>query len=166
VPGDHAKQDQTVLPAQRAVAAVQAAHPGLLVEESGNATIDRAMSQALGKDFRKAEITSVPVTLILLILVSGALVAAGIPVLLAISAVMTAISLLAIPSRWIPLAPLPRLTQVFRDRVGFPAHPAGNPTRIRWAGSSPQESDWGSRSVSGRATLDLCQLTSQMSAAA
>jgi RND superfamily putative drug exporter len=103
VPGDHAKQDQTVVPAQRAVAAVQAAHPGLLVEESGNATINGAVSHALGQDFRKAEITSVPVTLILLVLVFGALVAAGIPVLLAISAVMTAISLLAIPSRWIPI---------------------------------------------------------------
>ena len=103
VPGDHAKQDQTVAPAQRAVAAVQAAHPGLLVQETGGATVDRAVSQALGNDFRKAELTSVPVTLILLVLVFGALIAAGIPVLLAISAVMTAISLLAIPSRWLPI---------------------------------------------------------------
>jgi putative drug exporter of the RND superfamily len=45
----------------------------------------------------------VPVSLALLILVFGALIAAGIPLLLAGSAVVTAISLLAIPSHWLPV---------------------------------------------------------------
>ena len=57
----------------------------------------------MSQDFRKAELASVPITLILLITVFGALIAAGIPVLLAGSAVMVAVSLLTIPSRWLPV---------------------------------------------------------------
>ncbi len=44
-----------------------------------------------------------PITLILLLVVFGALIAAGIPVVLAGSAVAATISLLAIPSRWLPI---------------------------------------------------------------
>ena len=44
-----------------------------------------------------------PITLILLVGVFGALIAAGIPVLLAITAVTAAISLLAIPGHWLPV---------------------------------------------------------------
>ena len=44
-----------------------------------------------------------PITLILLIVVFGALIAAGIPLLLAATAVITAISLLAIPGQWLPV---------------------------------------------------------------
>ena len=39
----------------------------------------------------------------LLLIVFGALIAAGIPLLLAGTAVISAISLLAIPSRWLPI---------------------------------------------------------------
>ena len=45
-----------------------------------------------------------PVTLVLLLVVFGALIAAGIPLLLAGTAVASAISLLAIPSRWLPVS--------------------------------------------------------------
>ena len=44
-----------------------------------------------------------PITLVLLLCVFGALIAAGIPLLLAGTAVAAAISLLAIPSRWLPV---------------------------------------------------------------
>ena len=86
-----------------AVAAIQARHPGLTVEEAGAASLDRATSGITSQDFRKAEITSIPVSLVLLLIVFGALIAAGIPLLLAGTAVTSAISLLAIPSRWLPI---------------------------------------------------------------
>jgi RND superfamily putative drug exporter len=60
---------------------------------------------ASGDDFRKAEETSVPVTLILLLVVFGSLIAAGIPVLLAITAVTAAISLLSVIGQWLPVGP-------------------------------------------------------------
>ncbi len=103
VAGNAANEDKTVGPALHAVAGVQARYPGLLIEEAGDASGDRAINALVDSDFRTAQVTSVPVTLILLLLVFGALIAAGIPVLLAITAVMTAISLLAIPGHWLPV---------------------------------------------------------------
>ena len=97
-----AKEDQAVLPALRAVAAVQARYPGLRIAEAGSASEDRVASAVLGRDFHRAEVTSLPVTLILLVCVFGALTAAGIPLLLAATAVMTAISLTSVIGRWLP----------------------------------------------------------------
>ena len=98
---DH--DDTAVVPALNAVAAVQAHHPGLKIEEAGGASVDRAIGSVTGQDFRKAEVTSIPVSLVLLLVVFGALIAAGIPLLLAGTAVISAISLLAIPGRWLPV---------------------------------------------------------------
>jgi RND superfamily putative drug exporter len=103
VAGNPNNADQTVAAAERAVAAVQARHPGLLIGEAGQASVDRATNSIISSDFHHAELTSVPISLVLLLAVFGALIAAGIPLLLAGTAVMTAISLLAIPSRWLPL---------------------------------------------------------------
>jgi len=89
---------------QRAVAGVQARFRGLLVAEAGDASLAAAANGVVGQDFRRAEVTSVPITLGLLLVVFGALIAAGIPLLLAGSAVASAISLLAIPSRWLPVS--------------------------------------------------------------
>ena len=86
-----------------AVAAVAAHHPGLKIEEAGDASLDRATGSITSQDFRKAEVTSIPVSLVLLLVVFGALIAAGIPLLLAGTAVISAISLLAIPSHWLPI---------------------------------------------------------------
>jgi len=103
VAGNVNNADQIVAGAQRAVAAVQAAHPGLRIAEAGDASVGNAINDTVSADFRHAEVTSVPVTLVLLLIVFGALIAAGIPLLLAGTAVATAISLLAIPSRWLPI---------------------------------------------------------------
>ena len=102
VPGNPDNMDQTVTGDLHAVAVVQARHPDLLIQEVGDASGDRAITKLVDADFRKAEVTSLPVTLILLVLVFGALIAAGIPLLLAATSVITAISLLAIPGHWFP----------------------------------------------------------------
>jgi putative drug exporter of the RND superfamily len=103
VAGPHASADTTVGRDMAAVAAVQARFPRLIVAEAGGASADAASNALLNADFRKAEVTSVPITLVLLLVVFGALIAAGIPVALAGAAVMATISLLAIPSRWLPI---------------------------------------------------------------
>jgi RND superfamily putative drug exporter len=103
VAGKPGNDDTAVVPALNAVAAVQAHHPGLKVEEAGGASVDRAIGSITGQDFKKAEVTSIPVSLVLLLVVFGALIAAGIPLLLAGTAVISAISLLAIPGRWLPV---------------------------------------------------------------
>ena len=103
VAGKPGNDDTAVVPALNAVAAVQAHHPGLKVEEAGGASVDRAIGSITSKDFKKAEVTSIPVSLVLLLVVFGALIAAGIPLLLAGTAVISAISLLAIPGHWLPI---------------------------------------------------------------
>src|SRR5215469_12595398 len=97
VPGPAADQVTAVAPALNAVAAVQARYPGLRIAEGGDASFGRAINSVLDSGFRKAEATSVPITLILLLLVFGALIAAGIPLLLAATSVLTAVS------RWLPV---------------------------------------------------------------
>jgi putative drug exporter of the RND superfamily len=106
VPGNANNEQQTVAPDLRAVTAVQARYPDLVVAEAGDASLNRAVYAQIDADFGKAVETSVPLTLILLALVFGALVAAGIPVLLAVSSALTATWLLAIPGHWLPLGSL------------------------------------------------------------
>ncbi len=103
VGGPNADADTTVLTDLAAVRKIQDAHPGLLVREAGSASTDRVASALLGQDFRKTEWTSIPLTLILLLAVFGALIAAGIPVVLAGTAVVTAVSLLGIAGQWLPV---------------------------------------------------------------
>ncbi len=103
VAGNPGNDDTTVVPALNAVAAIQARHPGLTVAEAGGASVDRVANSLVEQDFKTAEVTSLPVTLVLLLIVFGALIAAGIPLLLAGTAVIAAISLLSIPSRIVPI---------------------------------------------------------------
>jgi putative drug exporter of the RND superfamily len=101
VPGNVPDLGQVVTSLQHAVAGVQAAHPDLRIAESGDASITQAINESL--NFGQAEATSVPVTLVLLLLVFGALVAAGIPVLLAVTALTAAVGLITIASHWLPI---------------------------------------------------------------
>jgi RND superfamily putative drug exporter len=103
VAGPHSNADTTVAADVAAVAAVQARHPGLLVAEAGGASTDAVGNALMNSDFRKAEMTSVPITMILLLAVFGALIAAGIPVVLAGTVVIATVSLLAALGRWLPI---------------------------------------------------------------
>ena len=82
-------------PALAATAAVQAAHPQLTIGEFGDASANKAINKRIAEDFQQAELTSLPVTLVILVLAFGALVAAGIPLLLGITAVAAALGLTA-----------------------------------------------------------------------
>ena len=86
-----------------ATAAAQKAHPELRIEQFGDASADKALSAAFEEDFKKAEYLSLPITLLILIVAFGALVAAGLPLLLALTAVMGTIGLLGPVSQIVPL---------------------------------------------------------------
>lgn len=85
-----------------ATAGVQRAHPELRVEETGGQSIGQAMDETLGKDFQRAEFLSLPVTFAILIVAFGALIAAGVPVLLALSSVAAALGLSTLASHLVP----------------------------------------------------------------
>ncbi len=103
VAGPNAAADATVLADLAVVHHIQARNPGLLIREAGDASTDRVANALLGHDFRQSEWTSIPLTLILLVGVFGALIAAGIPVLLAGTAVVAAVALLSIAAQWLPV---------------------------------------------------------------
>jgi uncharacterized membrane protein YdfJ with MMPL/SSD domain len=90
--GDDA--EDKVDPALATVSKLDKQETGFRIEEFGGASADKALSQAFEDDFQKAEVTSLPITLIILILAFGALLAAFVPLLLAITAVAAAISLI------------------------------------------------------------------------
>ncbi|HEY6032585.1 MAG TPA: MMPL family transporter [Gaiellaceae bacterium] len=98
IAGDQDKAADKVQPVLDAVAGVQRAHPGLVVAEFGEASANHELSDTIGKDFQRAEYSSLPVTLAILLVAFGALVAAGLPVLLAFSGVLATIGLAALAS--------------------------------------------------------------------
>jgi RND superfamily putative drug exporter len=87
------KADTKVQPVLEAVASVQKASPGFIVAEFGFASATKELGDTLDKDFKKAETLSVPITFLILLLAFGAFVAAGVPVLLAFTAVLASIGL-------------------------------------------------------------------------
>ena len=101
--GDETAAETSVEPVLAAVAGVQAAHRDVFVGEFGTASANKALSKAFEDDFKKAETLSLPITLLILVLAFGALVAAGVPLLLGLSAVMAALGLVALPSQIVPL---------------------------------------------------------------
>jgi RND superfamily putative drug exporter len=100
--GDETQAEDAIAPVLASVDKLKAAHPQI-VGEFGGASASKALSQAFKDDFAKAEKLSLPITLIILVLAFGALVAAGVPLLLGLSAVMAALGLVAIPSQIFPL---------------------------------------------------------------
>ncbi|MGA2321982.1 MAG: MMPL family transporter [Solirubrobacteraceae bacterium] len=93
ITGDPNTAQDRVAPALAATAAVQRAYPGLFIGEFGDASATKALDKVISDDFHKAEETSLPVTLFILLLAFGALVAAGVPLLLGFTAVLTALGL-------------------------------------------------------------------------
>jgi uncharacterized membrane protein YdfJ with MMPL/SSD domain len=89
-------------PVEKALAAAATRHPGIAIEEFG-VNAEKQIDDAVVSDFKKAGAFSVPLTLGVLVVAFGALVAAGLPLALALSAVFATIGLLAIPSQLIPL---------------------------------------------------------------
>jgi uncharacterized membrane protein YdfJ with MMPL/SSD domain len=82
----------------RAIEATQAAHPQLTVGEFGQASSDNQVSDSISKDFKTALVTSLPITLLILLIAFGSLVAAGVPLLLGLTAVLGTIGLVGVMS--------------------------------------------------------------------
>ena len=102
--GDKNKAGDKIAPVLDAVAEAQRTHPGFFIGEFGYASARKAVDTAFANDLASAGVFSVPLTLIILVVAFGALVAAGIPLLLALTAVFATFGLVALPSHLLPLA--------------------------------------------------------------
>ncbi|WP_245598517.1 MMPL family transporter [Glycomyces arizonensis] len=85
-----------------AVAAVQDRHPGVELLQAGDSSLSGAVDEGIQDDMRRAETTSLPVTILILLAVFGSLVAAGLPLLLAATSVAGAFGLIALLGHWVP----------------------------------------------------------------
>jgi RND superfamily putative drug exporter len=77
-------------------------HPDLTISEAGDLSIDAAIDDRVSEDLGSAETISLPITLLLMLLAFGALIAAGIPVLLAATSVAATLGLMAPLSHLVP----------------------------------------------------------------
>jgi RND superfamily putative drug exporter len=100
--GDPDSAENRVQPLRDVTAQVQATHPALRIEETGGPSINKALDDTLGKDFQKAELLSLPISLLILFIAFGALIAAGVPVILALTSVIGALGLSNLASHLVP----------------------------------------------------------------
>src|SRR4051812_46451096 len=100
---DGPKLEKTAEAPLAAVAAVQRAHPQLRVEEFGDASAQKALGASERADEAKSMQFSIGGTLLILLLAFGAAVAAGVPLLLGISAFVATTGLLGPVSQLSPL---------------------------------------------------------------
>ncbi|WMI56721.1 MMPL family transporter [Streptomyces rochei] len=102
--GESDTAGERVEPVLEAVEGVQEEHETLRIEEIGGASMMKTFDDAFGDDFKKAEYSAVPVALGILLVAFGALVAALVPVALAITAIIATMGLMALVSHFQPMS--------------------------------------------------------------
>ncbi|WP_405759942.1 MMPL family transporter [Streptomyces sp. NBC_01420] len=93
---------KNVVPLLAETAEVAAAHPDLVVEETGSPAISKGVNDQRGDDLALSERLSLPVTLLILLAVFGSVVMAGVPLLLALSSIAATMGLSMLASHLLP----------------------------------------------------------------
>src|SRR5215831_6703037 len=88
---------------QAALTAVRRAHPGLTADETGDISASNAQNQIVNGNLHRVELLAIPVTLLVLALAFGSLVAALVPLLLGLTAVAAGLGLLGPISHRFPV---------------------------------------------------------------
>ncbi len=96
--GDPITAADRVQPILDAVDATRNAHPDVQIDEFGDGTANKWFNDKIGKDFQRAEWTAVPLALGILLVAFGAVLAAVLPVGLALTSFLAANGLLALVS--------------------------------------------------------------------
>ncbi|WP_143134222.1 MMPL family transporter [Actinoplanes philippinensis] len=100
--GDPDTAADRLAPLRAATTGVAAQFPALRIEQAGTASLTEGLAALSAGDLGRAEVISLPVTLLILLVVFGALLAAGVPVLLGLSAVAASLGLSALVSHLLP----------------------------------------------------------------
>jgi uncharacterized membrane protein YdfJ with MMPL/SSD domain len=103
ITGDSVQGADRIGPSQTTVDAVAARHPALFVDQFGSVSTNKELNEIFSSDLGKAEMLSFPLTLLVLVLAFGSLVAALVPLTMGITTVITALGLVALPSKLSPL---------------------------------------------------------------
>jgi uncharacterized membrane protein YdfJ with MMPL/SSD domain len=101
--GDQAATKKSVVNSLAAVEGAAKAHPQLRIDEAGDASLDKAEKEQSNKEAGKSMMLTLGLTLIILMFTFGAVVAAGIPVLLGLTSVLATLGLLGPVSQLAPV---------------------------------------------------------------
>jgi uncharacterized membrane protein YdfJ with MMPL/SSD domain len=101
--GKYDDAKEKIDPIEAAVAKVADRHPGFYVGEAGSVSSNKALDKMFNDQLKTAGERSIPITIIVLLLVFGSLIAVGVPLLLALSGVIATVGLVALPSHLVPM---------------------------------------------------------------
>lgn len=91
-------------PLLETTAAVQESHPDLDIAQTGSEAISVELNETMGAKLAQVERFALPVTLLILFLVFGSLLLAGVPLLLAITSIIASLGIYALSSYFFPNA--------------------------------------------------------------
>jgi uncharacterized membrane protein YdfJ with MMPL/SSD domain len=101
--GKYDDAKEKIDPIEAAVAKVADRHPAFYVGEAGSVSSNKALDKMFNDQLKTAGERSIPITIIVLLLVFGSLIAVGVPLLLALSGVIATVGLVALPSHLVPM---------------------------------------------------------------
>jgi uncharacterized membrane protein YdfJ with MMPL/SSD domain len=94
---------ENVVDSEETVAGLNGSDTQFTVEQFGAGSSEGALEEAFASDLGKAGMISLPLTLLILLIALGALVAAGVPLILALTGVLATMAMVVIPSLLFPL---------------------------------------------------------------
>jgi uncharacterized membrane protein YdfJ with MMPL/SSD domain len=100
--GDPDTAGDPVAGLQGMVRSVASGVPAVSIHEAGAASAEHAIGQVVSHDLHRAELTSLPITLVILIVAFGAVMAAVVPLLLGLTSVAGALGALGLVSQLAP----------------------------------------------------------------
>lgn len=89
--------------AAKAVESVAQRHPAIRLAQAGDRSLSTAVDAAIRDDLARSHLLSLPLVLIILLVVFGSLVAAGIPVLLTVTGLLATFTLLSVIGKLVPV---------------------------------------------------------------
>jgi uncharacterized membrane protein YdfJ with MMPL/SSD domain len=101
--GDEQTTAESVEGSLAAVADAQTGHPGLRIEEVGEASLAKGLMDKSNEELGASVMLSLPITLIILLFAFGTLLVAGIPLFLALTSVAGTMGLVGIASQIAPM---------------------------------------------------------------
>jgi uncharacterized membrane protein YdfJ with MMPL/SSD domain len=145
-----------VLDSEDTVAALDGSASGFSVEQFGSGSSEKNLQGAFTSDLGKAGMISLPLTLLILLVALGALVAAGVPLILALTGVLATMAMVVVPSQIIPLdGNIDALILLIGLAVGvdYSLFYMRREREERAAGKSPHEALMAAAATSGRAVM-------------
>ncbi|MDX6535412.1 MAG: heme transporter, partial [Gaiellales bacterium] len=145
-----------VVESEDTIKALQASNPDYNVEQFGGGSSEKSLNAAFQSDLGKAGMISLPLTLLILTIVLGALVAAGVPIVLALLGVLASMAIVVIPSQLIPMdSNVDALMLLIGLAVGvdYSLFYMRREREERANGKSPQDSLQAAAATSGRAVM-------------